>query len=152
MLNADAIQSKFKAGLPMIEWDSAMNKASWTFFKGFASELKQAEKQAVNEAVKAQAEVFKAEKEAAKKSTAKYTDEEAKDNFLNHLKQKAADGDFDAALAGKIMDAFNIKAKDRDITMSIIDFKDAYPEDADVIKLTSALIDSMIVEANNEHG
>ena len=76
------------------------------------------------------------------------TDEEASVRFLNHLKQKAASGEFDAALAGKIMDAFNIKQKDRDIMLKIVDFKDVYPEDADVIALTATLIEKQIEQAN----
>ena len=77
-----------------------------------------------------------------------YTDEEASEKFLNHLKQKAAEGDFDAALAGKIMDAFGIKAKDRDIAIEVVDFKDVYPEEADVYGITAEIIKKKIEEAN----
>ena len=106
---------------------------------------KEQKKAAVNE-IKSKYEA----KEAEKTVEALYSDEEASERFLNHLKQKAAEGDFDAALAGKIMDAFGIKAKDRDITVNIVSFKDVYPEEADVYATTAAIIEKKIEEANEE--
>lgn len=115
--------------------------ASATIWSEVSRWSREQKKVAVNEILSKQ--------EAKKCSDSIYTDEEASERFLNHLKAKAAEGDFDAALAGKIMDAFGIKAKDRDITVETISFKDAFPEESDVYCVTAEVIKNKIAEANS---
>lgn len=48
----------------------------------------------------------------------------------------------------KYTEFLNLKLSDRDIKIHVVDFKTAYPEDADVITLTAELIAKKIEDAN----
>ena len=76
------------------------------------------------------------------------TEEEAKERFIHHLKMRAAEGEFDAAMVGKLIEVFGVKAKDRDISIKMVNFRDAYPDDVKIIDVAAEVIRKKIEEAN----
>jgi len=78
----------------------------------------------------------------------KLTDEERTEELTAFLDGKLLDGSLSAAELAQFKDIYGLKAKDRDLTIEIIDFKDAYPEDANEIEVCAEVIRKKIAEAN----
>ena len=120
-MTPDDVQSRIKTALSMIKFERDANVAIWALSQAIARDVKADKACAVRDAV---LEVESRHKAEEVKVAEVYTDEEAVEHFRNNIKQKAVSGEFDAAFAGKIMDALNIKQKDRDITIKVVSYKD----------------------------
>jgi hypothetical protein len=76
------------------------------------------------------------------------TDEERAEELTKFLDAKLLDGSMTAAELAQFKDIYGLKAKERDVSINVVEFKDVYPEYADVIATTAELVDEKIRKAN----
>lgn len=78
------------------------------------------------------------------------TNEERSEELTRFLDGKLMDGSLTAAELAQFKDIYGLKAADRDISIELIDFKDALPKSYDLLKLAKKMIDLEIKEANED--
>lgn len=78
------------------------------------------------------------------------TNEERSEKLTRFLDGKLMDGSLTAAELAQFKDIYGLKAADRDISIELIDFKDALPKSYDLLKLAKKMIDLEIKEANED--
>lgn len=136
-------------GILKREFKGLDNKEYWRVSREIWKHVVDYGKQMEADGIKAERAKWEAKNLVEKMSNEhEMTEEEAKERFIYHLKMKAAAGDFDAAMVGKLVEVFGVKAKDRDISIKMVDFKDAYPDDVKVIDVAAEVIRKKIEEAN----
>jgi hypothetical protein len=117
----------------------------------FASLVVRRNRAEVNSEVKKVKAVYEAKEQAVEQKRAvadSMSDEEKLSKFLDNLMQRGADNEFDAALAGKIIELHGLRAKDREICIEVVDFSKAYPEEAKAVEVAAEMIRMKIEEAN----
>lgn len=76
------------------------------------------------------------------------TDEERALELTKFLDAKLLDGSLSAAELAQFKDIYGLKAKERDITIRMVEFRDVYPDYADRIDVTAEMIKKRIEVAN----
>ena len=99
------------------------------------------------EGAKAERAKVEAEKQD---SSVRLTDEERKEKLEIKLDAMLTDPKTSAADIKEFRDYFGLGGKKSDIIIEPIDYKDVYPEDADVIAVTAELIRKSIEEADEK--
>ena len=108
-----------------------------------AKEREEAQKQA-------EIEALVAEKVGAvkKPSRVMLTDEERAEELTRFLDTKLLDGSLSAAELAQFKDIYGLKAKDRDIEIRIVDFKEALPDEYQSMLVARKMIENEIKAIN----
>ena len=141
-MKATEVQAKIKGALK--EWlPKDANSAVWELSKSICNNHTAAVKLAKAE-VK---ELLETPKEVRKM----LTDEERTEELTKFLDSKLIDGTLSAAELAQFKDIYGLKAKDRDVTIGTISFKEALPESYERIELVKKVIEEEIrcVNTNN---
>lgn len=146
-MDAYAIQKMMKDGLKDHVTSSA-NPAIWSL----CQQISTASKALVREAVKEVKEKSEAEAKAKEKElhtpSRLLTDEERTEALTKFLDGKLLDGTLSAAELAQFKDIYGLKAKDKDVTIKAVDFKEALPESYEALKLVEKAILSEINRIN----
>jgi hypothetical protein len=122
-MTPDTIQSRFKTALP-IEWTKDVNVPLWAFCKALAQDIRTDTANAVRDAVLDVEARYKAEALTSKASTKRMTDEELADAIDVMICNKVLDETISAAEIAQLKDIRNIKLKDRDVVINVLNYKD----------------------------
>jgi hypothetical protein len=125
---------------------SESNVAMWALCKKLDSDVKKLVKDAVN-AYKKTVEIKSKEAEC-KLPEKRMTDEERKEMLELKLDAMLTDPKTTAADIKEFRDYFGLGGKKSDTFVNTIDYKDAFPADADRIKCVAELIKMRIEEVN----
>jgi len=148
-MTADQTQGIIK--LTLKEWlpkGKETNSAVWELTKqihsGYQADIKAAKAEAKEKAVKTESKQAKAEPTERRL----LTDEERSEELTKFLDSKLLDGTLSAAELAQFKDIYGLKAKDKDVTVDTIDFKEALPESYERIELVKKVIEEEISRAN----
>ena len=118
----EALMSRVKSCLHFFDWDRPANQAIFAEVKAINSEIRlehNKDKRAIEKTFKAQ----KAE-EAKALPSKRMTDEELADAIDVMICTKVVDGTISAAEIAQLKDIRNIKLKDRDVVINVVNYKD----------------------------
>lgn len=146
-MTADQTQGIIK--LTLKEWlpkGKETNSAVWELTKqihsGYQADIKAAK--AANKTESKQAKQTKPEPTERRL----LTDEERSEELTKFLDSKLLDGTLSAAELAQFKDIYGLKAKDKDVTVDTIDFKEALPESYERIELVKKVIEEEISRVN----
>jgi hypothetical protein len=142
-MDANDFQAEIKSALKdlPIEHRKALNAGIWDLSKKLAATTNRE----LREAVKA---VEDAEKEKRKSGDTPLDEEERRLRLELKLDSMLDDPKTSAADIKELRDYFGLGGKKADISFSIVDFKDVYPEMAGAIDVAAKAISIAIEEAN----
>jgi hypothetical protein len=141
-MNKDVLFADIKEAFPQLD-NKEINRFCVKHWSNISAWHRADKKQAVDAVKKEQ------ESPANKPSLEQcLTDEQRAVELTKFLDGKLMDGSLSAAELAQFKDIYGLKAKDRDISINIVDFKDVYPEGANAIEVAASHIKLMIEEAN----
>lgn len=126
-MTATELQGEIKSAIPVLKED---NPKCWALCQKLASHFQTKEKLAVKDAL------LTAKAEAKPKVTSDLpllTPVERAEELAKLLDHKLTSGEITASEIRELKDIFNLKAKDQDIHIQMIDYRSVDPENADVV-------------------
>ncbi len=129
-MTATEIQGEIKA---MLRLDKEHNSNIWALSKKLDSQFNTTLKLAVKDALLSAETAVKSQRGSAATNLPLLTPEERADELAKLLDSKLCSGEITASEIRELKDIFNLKAKDQDIHIQMIDYRSIDPENADVV-------------------